>query len=134
MKDVYPAAVSTSRMKQLVALGAGLALALALWGCGGSSGQPAGSIKVTLTEFKFDPSTISTAHGKVVFYLVNAGTTSHDMIIRNGGGDRVAGSELISAGDQFVFTVDNLPAGTYTYFCDQTGHEAAGMHGTLTVT
>jgi uncharacterized cupredoxin-like copper-binding protein len=32
-----------------------------------------------------------------------------------------------------VFTV-TIAAGTYTIFCDQPGHEASGMHGTLTVT
>jgi plastocyanin len=103
-------------------------------GGGGASGQPAGSTKVTLTEFKFDPSSISVPHGKVVFYLVNAGTVSHDMIIRDNSNNRVAGSELISAGDTFIFTVDNLPAGTYTFFCDQPGHESAGMKGSLTAT
>jgi len=107
---------------------------LAACGGGSSSGQPAGSIKVTLTEFSFNPSTISAPSGKVVFYLVNAGTVSHDMIIRDSSNNRVDGSELISAGDSIVFTVDNIAAGTYTFYCDQTGHEAAGMKGTLTVT
>ena len=117
------------------ALAAAVVAVAILAGCGGSgSAQPAGSIKVTLTEFKFDPSTISAPNGKVVFYLVNAGTTSHDMIIRDGSNNRVDGSELISAGDSIVFTVNNIPAGTYTIFCDQSGHEASGMKGTLTIT
>jgi plastocyanin len=120
-------------MKVLIAAVAALAL---LTGCGGggSSPQPAGSIKVTLTEYKFDPSTISAPSGKVVFYVVNAGTTSHDMIIRDSSNTRIDGSELISAGDTFVFTVNSIPAGTYTIFCDQSGHEASGMKGTLTIT
>ncbi|MGH7760080.1 MAG: cupredoxin domain-containing protein [Candidatus Dormibacteraceae bacterium] len=116
---------------------AALAVALLLAGCGGGSGgtqQPAGSIKVSLTEFKFDPSTISAPGGKVVFFLVNGGTVAHDMVIRDSSNNRIAGSELISAGDTFVFTVGNIKAGTYTYFCDQAGHEAAGMKGTLTIT
>lgn len=120
-----------------------LALALAavalLAGCGGgggggTTGQPAGSIKVTLTEFKFDPSDVSAPHGKVVFFLVNAGTTQHDLAIRDSSGTRVAVSELVSAGDSFVFTVDNIAAGSYTIFCTQPGHEQSGMKGTLTVT
>ena len=112
------------------------AVAALLTGCGaggGGSAQPAGSIKVTLTEFKFDPSTISAPSGKVVFYLVNAGTNSHDMIIRDSSNNRIDGSELVSAGDTFVFTVNSIPAGTYTFFCDQQGHEASGMKGTLTI-
>jgi plastocyanin len=116
---------------------AAVAVALLLAGCGGSGGgtqQPAGSIKVSLTEFKFDPATISASSGKVVFFLINGGTTSHDMVIRDSSNNRIDGSELISAGDTFVFTVNDIKAGTYTYFCDQAGHEASGMHGTLTIT
>ena len=110
-----------------------------LAGCGGGGGgtaQPAGSIKVTMTEYAFNPSTISVSSGKVVFFLVNAGTISHDMVIRNASGQKVSGatSELVSAGDSFIFTVTNLPAGSYSFFCDQPGHEASGMKGTLTAT
>jgi plastocyanin len=121
-------------MRAVAAAMAAVALLAACGGGGSSSGQPAGSIKVTLTEYSFNPSTISAPSGKVVFYLVNAGTASHDMIIQDSSNHTVKGSELISAGDSFVFTVDNIAAGTYTYLCDQPGHEASGMKGTLTVT
>ena len=107
-------------------------------GCGGGGGgggsQPAGSIKVTMTEFKFDPSTVSAPHGKVVLFLVNGGSVAHDLIVSDSSGNRVAGSELVSAGDSNVFTIDNIAAGTYKIFCDQPGHEASGMKGTLTIT
>ena len=118
------------------ALAVGLATAALLAGCGGGGGsnQPSGSIKVTMTEFKFDPSTISATHGKVVFYLVNSGTIQHDLAIRDSSGNRMATSELVSAGDTTTFTVSNIDAGTYTYYCSQPGHESSGMKGTLTVT
>jgi plastocyanin len=119
------------------ALAAGLATAALLAGCGGGSGgsQPAGSTKLTMTEYSFSPSDVTVANGKVVFYLVNAGSQSHDMVIKDkASGSKVAGSELISAGDSFVFTVNSLPAGSYNFICDQPGHEASGMKGTLTVT
>jgi plastocyanin len=118
-------------MKRLAMAVAAVAL---LAGCGGSPAQPAGSIKVTMTEFQFAPSTVSAPSGKVVFYLVNAGSVSHNMIIRDSAGHRMKASELISAGDSNVFTVDTIAAGTYTFFCDQQGHEASGMKGTLTIT
>jgi plastocyanin len=117
-----------------------IAIAVAMIGllaaCGGGGGpsQPAGSTKVTMTEFKFDPSTISVPHGKVVFFLVNSGSTQHDMAIRDSSNNRLAVSELVSAGDSSVFTVDNIAAGTYTIYCTQPGHEGSGMKGTLTVT
>lgn len=116
-------------------LAAAFVVAALLTACGGSSStpQPAGSIKVTMSEFKFVPDALSAPSGKVVFYLVNAGTTSHDLIIRDSSNNRVSGSELVSAGDAIVFAVDTIPAGTYTIFCDQSGHEASGMKGTLTI-
>ena len=116
-----------------VALGASVAL-VAMAACGGGVSQPAGSIKVSMSDFKFDPAAISTPSGKVVFYLVNSGTVSHDLVIRDGSGNRVATSELVSAGDSIVFTVSNLAAGGYTIFCDQDAHESLGMKGTLTAT
>jgi plastocyanin len=119
------------------ALAAALATVALLAGCGGGSGgsQPAGSTKVTMTEYSFSPSDVTVANGKVVFYLVNAGGLSHDMVIKDkSSGSKVAASELISAGDSFVFTINSLPAGSYNLVCDQPGHEASGMKGTLTVT
>jgi plastocyanin len=119
-------------MRALAAAAVALAL---LAGCGGGSStpQPAGSTKVTMTEFAFDPATINTPSGKVVFFLVNAGTASHNLVIRDSTGKRIAGSTLVSAGDSTVFTVDNIAAGSYVTFCDQPGHEGSGMKGTLTV-
>ena len=119
-------------------LAVGLAAVALLAGCGGGGGggnaQPAGSIKVTMTEFKFDPSTISAPSGKVVFWLVNAGTTQHDLGIRDATKKTIAISELVSAGDTFEFDVASISAGTYTFYCSQPGHEDSGMKGTLTIT
>lgn len=103
--------------------------------CGGSApSQPSGSIKVTMTEYKFDPSTLSEPSGKLVFFLVNGGSTAHDLSLRDSGGNTIAHSDLVSAGDSSVFTVDSIAAGTYTIFCSQLGHESSGMKGTLTIT
>jgi plastocyanin len=121
----------------LKAIAVALAAVALLAGCGGSgtTGQPAGSTKVSMTEFKFTPSDIQVPAGTVVFFLVNDGSgTSHDMAIRDSSGKTIARSDLVSAGDSTVFTVNNLATGTYTIFCDQPGHEASGMHGTLSVT
>jgi plastocyanin len=117
------------------ALAAGIATVALLAACGGSTTpQPAGSTKVTMTEYSFTPSSLTVPNGKVVLYLVNSGGSSHDMIIRGPSGANVARSELISAGDSYVFTIAGIAAGSYTFICDQPGHEASGMRGTLTVT
>jgi len=111
-----------------------------LTGCGGGGGGggssvPSGAIKVTMTDFHFDPSTLTVPHGKVVFFLVNAsGSLQHDLAIRDSSNNRIAISDLVSAGDSTTFTVDNIAAGEYTFFCSQPGHEDAGMKGKLTVT
>ena len=118
-------------MKALVAAVAAVAL---LVGCGGGVAQPAGSIKVTMTEFQYSPSSVTGPSGKVVFFLVNSGTTAHNLIIRDSSNHRLSSSALVSAGDATVFTVDNIAAGSYTIVCDQQGHEASGMKGTLTIT
>jgi plastocyanin len=117
-----------------LAVGLVVVALLAACGGGGGSAQPAGSVKVTMTEFTFSPSTLSVPSGKVVFYLVNAGTISHDIVIKDSSGSSVGRSELVSAGDSFVFTVSNLAAGKYTFICDQPGHETNGMKGDLTAT
>jgi plastocyanin len=107
---------------------------LAACGSSSSNAQPSGSIQVTMTEFKFDPSTITHASGNIVFWLVNSGSTQHDMAIRDSTGKTIATSELVSAGDTQEFDVKGIAAGTYTFYCTQPGHEASGMKGTLTVT
>ena len=117
------------------ALACSLAAVALLAACGGgSSGPPAGAITVKLTDYKFDPASISAPSGKVVFYLVNSGTTAHDMVIRDATKKELAGSEVVAAGDSKVFTVDNITAGSYVIVCTQTGHEALGMLGKLTIT
>ncbi|HEV2034516.1 MAG TPA: cupredoxin domain-containing protein [Candidatus Dormibacteraeota bacterium] len=111
----------------------GILLLVMLAACGGS-GQPAGSTKVTMTEYKFDPSPLTAKAGKVDFYLVNAGTVAHDVLIVASSGKIISKSALVSAGDSFDFSVSNLPAGSYQVYCDVPGHKESGMVATLEVT
>jgi len=118
----------------------GLALA-AIGACGGGSsssgngsGAPAGSTQVAVMDFNFKPKDMTVSSGKVVFFLINSGPSAHDMVIADSTGKNVARSSLVQSGDTFTFTVTNLPAGKYVFFCDVPGHRAEGMEGTLTVT
>ncbi len=105
-----------------------------LTACGGSSGPPAGAITVKLTDYKFTPASLTAPAGKVDFYLVNSGTTAHDMVIRDSSKKQIAGSEVVAPGDSKVFTVSNIAAGSYEIFCSQDSHESLGMIGTLKIT
>src|SRR6266568_1330235 len=109
---------------------------LAACGSGAAStgGQPTGSTRVSMAEFAFQPSSLEVKSGKTVLYLVNVGKVSHDLAVLDASGQRVAKSDLVQAGDSSTFTIDNLLPGVYKIFCDQPGHEAGGMRGTLKAT
>src|SRR2546426_3069564 len=127
--------LSGSDRLQMRAVAVALTTVALLAACGGGGGgQPAGSHQVTMTEFKYDPSTLSVPAGKVTFWLVNSGSVAHDLIIRDSNNNRVAASELISAGDPLAFTGDKLSSGPYTFFCDPPRHEPSGVKGKRTVT
>jgi uncharacterized cupredoxin-like copper-binding protein len=124
----------------LLVLLAGVALSLAACGGssgggGGSSGAPAGSTKVTMTDYKFNPADLNVKAGKASFFLVNSGGVSHDFVVMSADGSKTLGrSELVQPGNSGVLTIDSLPAGNYSLICDQPGHANLGMKGTLTAT
>ena len=108
-----------------------LAGVVAAAACGGQS-QPAGSVKVTLADFSFTPSSIQGKAGENTFFLVNEGRSSHDMTIKDSAGKQLARSELVQPGNTALLTV-KLDAGKYDVICTQQGHADAGMKATLTV-
>ena len=116
-------------------LAVSLAAVALLAACGGgSSGPPAGAITVKMTDYKFDPGTISAPSGKVVLYLVNAGSLSHDLTVVDAAGKRIGKSDLVQPGNAATFAIENLAVGTYTIYCDVTGHRQSGMEGSIEVT
>ena len=108
-------------------------------GCGacassGSSAPPASvpadAIAVTASEYKFDPSTLSTKAGAVTFAVTNGGTTEHEFEIFQG--DKVIDEiEGLTPGLTKSLTVTLTP-GAYTYVCKLAGHDQLGMKGDLT--
>jgi iron uptake system component EfeO len=98
---------------------------------GGGSLAPS-SIAVTASEFRFAPSAVTTRAGRTTFVVTNAGVAEHEFEILKG--DQVVDEvEGLVPGITRELTVD-LAAGNYTYVCRISGHEEAGMQGTLTVT
>jgi iron uptake system component EfeO len=141
MRELVPGAPA-HQARALAAIALTPLLVLGLAACGGSAapgassgagrgGQP-DTIVVTAREFAFDPSEITVAAGDVTFSVTNDGSQEHEFEIFRGDivVDEVEG---LVPGLTREFTVTLAP-GDYTYVCKLTGHEEAGMTGSLTVT
>ncbi len=99
-------------------------------GSGGATQQP--TVKA-LDTMKFEPATLSAKAGQSIQVTIdNTGQTIHDFTIEQGVPSKV---QVIAQPGQKAtmapFTIDK--PGSYTFFCSQPGHEAAGMKGTLTI-
>ncbi len=117
----------------VVALGATLVLAACGGDDGGSSYQePSGEPQETLTlesgNTYFDPEDIELPAGVNEIEIVNdAGL--HTLVV-----DGVDGFKLeVSGGGESDSGKLELEPGEYDFYCDITGHRAAGMEGTLVV-
>ncbi len=112
-------------------------LVLALAACGGgggagATGQPAGSTKASMSEFKFTPSAIDVKSDATLF-LINDRSAAHDMVVTDSSGAVKARSSLVQPGNSTTFAIGSLPAGSYQVLCDVPGHKEAGMTGKRTV-
>jgi uncharacterized cupredoxin-like copper-binding protein len=79
-------------------------------------------------EFRFTLSKKTVPKGTVNFLVINKGALPHDFKIF---GHK---TRLLSPGQAQTLKVTFLKAGKYPYLCTVTGHAAAGMKGTFTVT
>ena len=104
---------------------------------------PAGAVRETLVNLRFSAPTVSVEAGRFVVHLVNAEHPTaadhkggfrldHDMTVTDSFGNVLAHSPLVRPGHDAVFVIENLPAGTYPFYCSI--HVHVGMKGTLTVT
>ena len=119
----------------------GLAVVLALGGCGGASttsapsgaptALPSGVVALSAREYEFTPGTVTVPAGEVTFDVTNAGTENHEFEVL-AGDQSLAKIDAFARGETKQLTVD-LPAGTYTFVCRLNGHDVLGMKGTLTV-
>jgi plastocyanin len=91
----------------------------------------------------YQPNNLTAKAGTVVFYLENVpavfAAPDHNMQIGGSVGDTLAGSTDVKHGDKVIFTVKDLTAGTYIFWCsiigpDGSTHANRGMVGTLTIT
>jgi len=89
----------------------------------------AAPVTILCEDIKYSTNAVSIpADTDVAFTIQNAGVLPHDFQI-----DKLKVSSGLLASGKSANLVINAPAGTYTYYCGQPGHRAAGMVGTLTV-
>ena len=85
-----------------------------------------------LDTMHFEPSTLTAKAGQpIIVTLKNGGQTLHDFSMTEGPAQPVKIQVQPGQTGSATFTIDK--PGSYTFFCSQPGHEAAGMKGTLTV-
>ncbi len=119
---------------------AALAAALVLASCGSGaqssapvpSGPPTNDLRVGLLEYRLALSAGTLTPGSVTITATNAGSTGHDLRLRQG--DSVLGAtSVLSPGGREVLRVDVQPGEPVRLDCTVGGHVEAGMHATLTV-
>jgi uncharacterized cupredoxin-like copper-binding protein len=146
----------TPRVAALLAIGA--AVAVPVVGCGSSSNDnsttnasnastqsstngsasaatgPGGTVDLTATDFKFNPSDTSVKSGQVTLNEKNDGQVTHSLEIEDvtpGHDQKLAGS--VAPGSSGKLTV-NLAPGKYEFYCPIDHHKQMGMEGEITVT
>jgi len=143
---------STRRFAALLAVGAAVAIPVA--GCGGGDDNSdnggttqaeqasttgggaatgaGGTVDLSASDFKFDPSDPTVKSGEVTFKLTNDGQTAHSLEIEdvNGSDQEIEGD--VAPGQSGTLKV-NLKPGKYEFYCPVDDHKEMGMEGEITV-
>ena len=113
---------------------------VAVTACGSSGGSSSSgtvpsnpNFTVIGKDIYFDQKAYTAPSEDLAVKFENDGQQGHSMLFRDAKGNKVSGFRLVASPGQTVGGTVNLPAGTYTMYCDIPGHEAAGMHATVTV-
>jgi len=100
--------------------------------CGAAEGSGAGAtndLTVTMTEFKFQPASLSATAGRpITLHLKNAGTVDHQFRIDQAGVD-----VTVKPSQTATQEIPALAAGSYDVVCSVPGHKEAGMTAKLVV-
>jgi plastocyanin len=123
--------------KIFVVLGLLMALSMVLAACGGTSAATGNTVKVTMTDFSFDPATITVSAGKEVnITLVNNGNVDHNFVVMskpvNGtftDADKanVVWQKDVAAGKTVTDKFTAPAEGEYQVVCAIAGHVESGM-------
>ena len=114
---------------------------LVLTACGGGTSSPGTSgtsgpreIKVTATDFKFDPGDQTFKAGeKIRITMTDKGAVDHTWVLTDSSGTELTKLEVkVGQTASVDFTAPTTP-GTYNIICDIAGHKEAGMSAKATV-
>lgn len=98
--------------------------------------EAAHCVKIELDDIYFEPNVITIpADEAVTIVLTNEGQIMHNFSVTdhgNAGIDNLNIVENVEPGETRTLTID-AAAADYYFFCDQPGHEQAGMRGYLKV-
>jgi uncharacterized cupredoxin-like copper-binding protein len=86
-------------------------------------------LRVSMTDFAFDPDPITVAGDEAQLLVVNDGHVVHDLVIQELG----KGTSDVAVGDEFELDLTGQPPGTYRVICDIPGHLEAGMETEITI-
>lgn len=83
-------------------------------------------------ELKYNTTKLNAKPGNITIALTNDSSTPHDVTVSDSSDEQLGQSETVTKADTSL-ELNDVAAGSYTFFCSLPGHEAAGMKGTLTV-
>jgi plastocyanin len=116
-----------------IAISAGAVLivvtATAVFAANGGSDDDTGSLRVSMTEYDFDPSPIVLPADVAALRVVNYGDEPHSLLVLGLG----KGTPELATGEEMTVDLSDEPAGTYVVVCDVAGHRALGMETRLTL-
>ena len=128
-------------VRKIALLAAALVLVVSLAACGGGTPAPSGGgssaggreIKVTATDFKFDPANYTFKSGeKIKITMTNRGAVDHTWILADTSNKELFKMEVkVGKTGSFEFTAP--AAGAYKVICDIAGHKEAGMEGKASI-
>ena len=105
-------------------------------GGGTSASGAGGTVDLSATDYKFNPSDPTVKAGQVTFNEKNDGQTTHSLEIEDvtpGHDQRLNGDNgEVAPGQSGTLTV-NLKPGKYEFYCPIPGHKQLGMQGEITV-
>ena len=91
-----------------------------------AGGSADDATSVSLAEFSISPDPIEVAVGGTLS-VTNEGSVVHNLSVEGNA------TPMLDSGGRATLDLSALEPGSYTVFCDVSGHAAAGMEATLTV-